>query len=128
MRYSSTISLTLAMGWVVNSTPRPLYPRERPGTHRIGGWVGPRVGLEGWGKSRPPTTGIRSPNRRARSQSLYRLSYPVSRLNRKQDIELVKNISDLNPMSVRTKWQPKNIWRDKVMNGLLKNLKVRSWS
>jgi len=90
--------------------------------------VGPRVGLEGWGKSRPPTTGIRSPNRRARSQSLYRLSYPVSRLNRKQDIELVKNISDLNPMSVRTKWQPKNIWRDKVMNGLLKNLKVRSWS
>jgi hypothetical protein len=28
---------------VVNSTPRPLYPRERPGTHGIGGWVGPRA-------------------------------------------------------------------------------------
>jgi hypothetical protein len=28
------------MGWVVNATPRPLYPRERPGTHYIGGWVG----------------------------------------------------------------------------------------
>ena len=31
------------MGWVVNATPRPLYPWERPGTHLIGGWVGPRV-------------------------------------------------------------------------------------
>ena len=28
-------------GWVVNATPRPLYPWERPGTHCIGGWVGP---------------------------------------------------------------------------------------
>jgi hypothetical protein len=25
------------MGWVVNATPRPLYPREGPGTHCIGG-------------------------------------------------------------------------------------------
>ena len=31
------------------STPRSgrLYPRERPGTHFRGGWVGPRAGLEG---------------------------------------------------------------------------------
>ena len=28
------------MGWVVKATPRPLYPRERLGTHCIGGWVG----------------------------------------------------------------------------------------
>jgi len=41
------------MGWVVNATPRALYPRERPGTHYIGGWVGPRAGLDGCGKSRP---------------------------------------------------------------------------
>jgi hypothetical protein len=26
-------------GWVVNATPRPLYPRERSGTHCTGGWV-----------------------------------------------------------------------------------------
>ena len=26
--------------WVVNATPRPLYPRERPGTHCTGGWMG----------------------------------------------------------------------------------------
>jgi len=54
--------------------PPALYPRERPGTHCIGGWVGPRVGLDRCGKYRP--TEIRSPDRPAPSQSLYRLSYP----------------------------------------------------
>ena len=39
---------------MVNATPRSLYPRERTGIHRIGGWVGPRAGLDGCGKSRPP--------------------------------------------------------------------------
>jgi hypothetical protein len=42
------------MGWVVKATPRPLYPRERHITHCIGGLVGPRAGLDGCGKSRPP--------------------------------------------------------------------------
>jgi hypothetical protein len=41
------------MGWVVNATPQPLYPQERPGT-RTGGWVTPRAGLDACGKSRPP--------------------------------------------------------------------------
>jgi len=27
--------------------PAALYPRERPGTHFTGGWVGPRAGLNG---------------------------------------------------------------------------------
>jgi hypothetical protein len=51
------------------------YPRERPGTHCTGGWVGPKAGLDRCGKSRP--TGIRSPDHPARNQSLYRLSYPA---------------------------------------------------
>jgi hypothetical protein len=42
------------MGWVVNATPRPLYPRERPGIHCVRGWVGLRAGLDGCGKSRSP--------------------------------------------------------------------------
>jgi len=43
------------MGWVVNAKLRPLYPwKKRPGTHCIGGWVGPRASLDGCGKSRPP--------------------------------------------------------------------------
>ena len=41
------------MGWLANGTPRPLYPRERPGTYCIGDWVGPRVGLDGCEKSLP---------------------------------------------------------------------------
>jgi hypothetical protein len=31
-----------------------LHPGNRPGTHYIVGWVGPRAGLDGCGKSRPP--------------------------------------------------------------------------
>jgi len=42
------------MGWVVSVTPRPLYHRERRGIYCIGGWVGPRAGLDGCEKSRPP--------------------------------------------------------------------------
>ena len=45
---------TLRWGWVVSATPRPLYPRERIGTHCTGCWVDPRAGLDGCGKSRPP--------------------------------------------------------------------------
>ena len=42
------------MGWMVNATPRALYPRERPGTHCIGGWAGPRTGLDAVRKISPP--------------------------------------------------------------------------
>jgi len=64
------------MGWVVNATPRPLYPRERDPVPIVqdAGWApGPVwTGAE----NLAPPTGIRSPDRPARSQSLYRLSYP----------------------------------------------------
>jgi hypothetical protein len=33
--------------------PAALPPRKRPNAHCIGGWVGPRAGLDGCGKSRP---------------------------------------------------------------------------
>ena len=53
--------------------PAALYPRERPGAHFTGGWVDPRTGLERCVKSRPHRDSI--PDRPARSQLLYRLSY-----------------------------------------------------
>jgi len=54
----------------------PLYPRDRPGTHCIEvGWVPGSVST-GVGNLDP--TGIRSPDRPVRSESLYRLSYPGS--------------------------------------------------
>jgi len=55
-RYTSTLSLTPALdGMGVKATPRLLYPRERPGTHCIGGWVGRSERVR---KISPPT-GIR---------------------------------------------------------------------
>ena len=62
--YSSPLPSTsaLAVGWVVSATPRPLYPRERPGTHCTGGWVRPRAGLDGCGKSRPHRDSIPGPS------------------------------------------------------------------
>jgi len=56
---SRGIALLLNLGarwrWLVNATPRPPCPRERPGAHCTGGWMGPRAGLDGCGKiSLPP--------------------------------------------------------------------------
>ena len=54
---------------MVDTTPRPLYPREWPGTYC--GWATRPV----WtGAENLASTGIRSPDRRARTKSLYRLS------------------------------------------------------
>jgi hypothetical protein len=43
----------LGVGWerVVKPTTRPLYHRERRGIPYVGGWVSPRAGLDGYGKS-----------------------------------------------------------------------------
>ena len=52
---SSTCSLTLAPDGVVGQRhAQPPPPRERTGTHCVGSWVGPRAGMDGCGKSRPP--------------------------------------------------------------------------
>jgi hypothetical protein len=48
-------------GWVVNAMPRSFYPQERPDTHRIGGWVGTRAGLDGCGKTCPHWFSIPGP-------------------------------------------------------------------
>jgi hypothetical protein len=48
-KYSSYSFLTLELdgGEWSASRPAALYPEERtPGTHWIGGWVGPRAGLD----------------------------------------------------------------------------------
>ena len=50
----SFLNLGSRMGWVVNVTPRPLYPRERPGIHCIGDWVSLRAGPDGYENFRPP--------------------------------------------------------------------------
>ena len=34
--------------------PASLYPGKKPGTHCIGGWVGPKAGLDGVREISPP--------------------------------------------------------------------------
>ena len=58
---------------MVNATPRPLYPQERPSTPCIAGWVGPRASLDRCGNSHPQ-------DRPVHSKSLFRLSYPGPRI------------------------------------------------
>jgi hypothetical protein len=67
------------MGWVVNATPLSLYPRERDPVPIVqeAGWAPGPV----WtGAENLVPTGSRSPDRPARSESLYRLSNPGPRL------------------------------------------------
>jgi hypothetical protein len=77
------LDLGARWGWVVSATPRSLYPRERHGIHvQEAGWTPRPV----WTCAKNlAVTGIRSPVRPVRSQSLYRLSYPV------HNYELVHN-------------------------------------
>ena len=77
--YSSTLPSTPALdggGW---STPRPgrFSPRERPGTHCIGGWLGSRSCLDGCGKSRPHRDLIPGPSSPQRVAIPTELSRPV---------------------------------------------------
>jgi hypothetical protein len=60
-------------GWVVSTTPRPLYSRENSvPIVQEAGWASGPV----WTCAKNLTSiGIRSPDHPARSQSLYRLSY-----------------------------------------------------
>ena len=62
-RPSSTLYLTSAQNGAGGQchAPAALPPEKRPGTHCIGGWVGPRAGRDGCGKSRPHRDSIPGP-------------------------------------------------------------------
>jgi hypothetical protein len=54
------------------------YVDVTPGTHWIGGWVGPEAGLVTVEKRKILTSRELNPDRPARRPSLYQLSYPDS--------------------------------------------------
>ena len=73
-RYSSTISLTSALGegrWLMSRPDRFTTGKK---THRVGDWVDTRAVWTD-GENFAPTR-IQSPDRSARSESLHLLSYP----------------------------------------------------
>jgi hypothetical protein len=76
------LDLGTSWRWVVSFTPRPLYPRGKgpryPLDRRLSGPQS-QSGRRGEEKILDHTgTGTPTPGRPARSQSLYRLSYPIS--------------------------------------------------
>jgi hypothetical protein len=103
---------------VVSFTPLPLYPEERtPGTHWIGGWVGPRAGLDDMEKGKfltLPGLKLRPLGRQARSRSLYRLRYPGSSLvtNRSRKLQQSNAVEKwLRDTAVWWNWIPWYIGR-----------------
>jgi hypothetical protein len=75
---------------VVSDTPRPLYPRERPGTHCTAGCVDLRASLDCCGKPRFSTR-FRTPDRPTLSQLLFQPRYRglhVGRIHRSYSITL----------------------------------------
>jgi hypothetical protein len=78
-----SLTSTLVGGEWSTSRPGRFTPGEiSPSAHSIGGWVGPRIGLDDMERRKIlPLSGLElQPLRRpARSQSLYQLRYPGSR-------------------------------------------------
>ena len=58
----SSFNLGAKWGWVVNATPRPLYPREIRVTYCVGVWMRPRASMDGFGISRPHWDSIPGPS------------------------------------------------------------------
>jgi hypothetical protein len=73
------LELGTSWRWVVNFTPRPLYPRERaPGARWIEGWVDLRASLDDLEKRNP--TGTQTQIRRPSSLWLVAIPTTLSRL------------------------------------------------
>ena len=106
--YSSTFSLisVLRWWWVAIATPRPFYPRRRDPV--------PIVQETGWGPGQVLTGAeklaaivIQSPDRPARSESLYRLSYPGPRS--RSNVEL-QSTDYFTVLFVGFAWAPLILW------------------
>jgi hypothetical protein len=63
-RYRPTLLFIIGVEctWVVNTTPRLLYLRERHGAYYIGGLVRSKAGLDRWGNFRPHRDSIPGPS------------------------------------------------------------------
>jgi hypothetical protein len=83
----------LAGGEWSASSPCHFIPEETaPGTHSIGGWVGPRAVLDNVEKRKfvsLPGLKLRPLGHPARSQSLYQLHYAIPLKNNSQDINVL---------------------------------------
>jgi hypothetical protein len=77
-------NLSTRWGWVVSATTWLLHPQKRLGTHCIGGWVGPRAGLDRCRNHRPHwdlIPGLSSPLQIAILTTLSRPTYGVQNIS-----------------------------------------------
>jgi hypothetical protein len=91
--------------WSASRPDHFIHVEKAPSTHRIGGWVGPRAGLEDVEKRKFLTLSgleLRPLGRPARSQSLYRLRYSGRVLNSNTDVKV--KISSLSPFRERVEF------------------------
>jgi hypothetical protein len=113
-RYSSTHSLTSALdgGEWSASCPGSFTPRERaPGTHWIGGWVGPRAVLckRRWREKFTAPAGNRKLE--PRSSSPYPSAIPTE-LSRIGEMRNIYNILIGKPDGKRPLWRPSRRWEN----------------
>jgi hypothetical protein len=116
--YISHIFLTSALvgGEWTASRPGRFTPELRAtGTQWIGDWVGPRVGLDDVEKRKFLTVSGLELGRPARNQSLYRLRYPIS----KMEIILKRILQNHDVMDwngfVRFRMQTTGGWFHKIL-------------
>ena len=110
-----------------HATPQPAYSGERPGTLCTGGWMFIGAGLDRQEKYRP--NGIRSPDRPARSESLYRLRQPARSLWMYQTIQRHIHGIILTTKAVKSKISRINLLPVVVLVRIYGTggLKIQSW-
>ena len=101
--YSSTLSLVPALHRVggQRNAPAALPPGKKPGTHCIGGWVGPRAGLKWCGKSRPHRDSIPGSSKPRRFGVPTTLSRPTNTNALKCDCFIYVLCLQKNPAYIR---------------------------
>ena len=106
--------------------PAAWPPGKRPGTHCVGGWGGP--GPVWTGAENLASTGIRSPDLPARSESLYRLSYPGNS-KKFAALEILVDLSDSEEFNMAWEVIQENIKiSTKSVVGVYEWKKQKAWS
>ena len=113
-------------------SPAALPPGKRVGTHYIGGWVGPRAGLDGRGKSRPQCDLIPEPSSpypaaipfTQRKAINYKFYYSVYM----QEERLPKLIMEWIPEERRKRGRPRKTWMEGVQAAVkTRHLETDQW-
>jgi hypothetical protein len=78
-----------------------LHEGKKPGTHCIGGWVGPRAGLKWYGKSRPHRDSIPGPSNPWKFVIPTALSRPTNTTALKCDCLIYVLCLQKNPLYIR---------------------------